>query len=45
MTPLHVARHAPLMVADLLTAGDRSYPPYLHAALAGIAQAEANDLP
>lgn len=45
VTPLDVARHAPLMVADLLTAGDRSYPPYLHAALAGIAVAEANDLP
>ncbi len=45
VTPLDVARHAPLMVADLLTAGDRSYPPYLHAALTGIAVAEANDLP
>ena len=45
VSPLDVARHAPLMVADLLTAGGRSYPPYLHAALAGIAVAEANDLP
>ncbi len=45
VSPLDVARHAPLMVADLLTTGDRSYPPYLHDALAGIAVAEANDLP
>jgi len=45
VTPLDVARHGPLMVADLLTTGDRSYPPYLHEALAGIAVAEANDLP
>ena len=45
VTPLDVARHAPLMVADLLTAGGCTFPPYLHAALAGIATAEANDLP
>jgi hypothetical protein len=45
VTPLDVARHAPLMVADLLTAGGRTFPPYLHTALAGIAVAEANDLP
>jgi hypothetical protein len=45
VSPLDVARHAPLMVADLLTAGGRTFPPYLHTALAGIAVAEANDLP
>jgi hypothetical protein len=45
VTPLAVAQHAPLVVADLLTAGDRSYRPYLDAALARIAEAEANDLP
>jgi hypothetical protein len=45
VTPLDVARHAPLVVADLLTAGDRSYRPYLDAALTRIAEAEANDLP
>jgi hypothetical protein len=45
VTPVDVARHAPLVVADLLTAGDRSYRPYLDAALTRIAEAEANDLP
>jgi hypothetical protein len=45
VSPLDVARHAPLVVADLLTAGDRSYRPYLDAALTRIAEAEANDLP
>jgi hypothetical protein len=45
VTPLDVARHAPLVVADLLTAGDRPYRPYLDAALTRIAEAEANDLP
>jgi hypothetical protein len=45
VSPLDVARHSPLMVADLLTAGGRSFPAYLHAALGGIAVAEANDLP
>jgi hypothetical protein len=45
VSPLDVARHAPLVVADLLTAGSRSYPPYLQAALDRIAVAEANDLP
>jgi hypothetical protein len=45
VSPLDVARHAPLMVADLLTAGGRTFPPYMHAALAGITVAEANDLP
>jgi hypothetical protein len=43
--PLDVARHSPLMVADLLTAGGRTFSPYLHRALDGIAVAEANDLP
>jgi hypothetical protein len=33
------------VVADLLTAGDRPYRPYLDAALTRIAEAEANDLP
>ena len=33
------------MVADLLTTGDRSYLPYLRDAVAGIAVAEANELP
>jgi hypothetical protein len=45
VTPLDVSRHAPLVVADLLTAGDLSYRPYLDAALTHIAEAEANDLP
>ena len=45
VSPLDVARHSPLMVADLLVAGGRTFPPYLHDALAGIAVAEANDLP
>jgi hypothetical protein len=45
VTPLAVARHAPLVVADLLVVGDRSYRPYLDAALTRIAEAEANDQP
>ena len=45
VTPIDVARHAPLVIADLLTAGDRSYQPYLNAALTRIAEAEANELP
>jgi len=45
VTPLDVARHAPLVVADLLRAADRTYRPLLDAALAAIAEAEANDLP
>jgi hypothetical protein len=45
VTPTDVTRHAPLVVADLLSNGHRSYRPYLDAALTRIAQAEANDLP
>jgi hypothetical protein len=33
------------VVADLLTAGGRSYRPYLDASLTRIAEAEANELP
>ncbi|MGZ4589615.1 MAG: hypothetical protein ACXV3V_13010 [Actinomycetes bacterium] len=45
VTPLDVARHAPLLVADLVSVGVRSFDPYLHAALAEIARAETVELP
>ena len=45
VTPLDVARHAPLLVADLLAARRRPLRPYLDAAFAEIARAEIVELP
>lgn len=45
VTPLDVARHAPLLVADLLAARRRPLRPYLDAAFAEIARAETVELP
>jgi hypothetical protein len=42
---LDVARHAPLLVADLLAAADRPLAGYLDAAFAEIARAEMVELP
>ncbi len=45
VTPLGVARHAPLLVADLLAARHEPFEPRLHAALGAIAVAESAELP
>jgi hypothetical protein len=45
VTPLDVARHAPLLVADLLAARHRPLRPYLDAAFAEIARAETVEMP
>jgi hypothetical protein len=45
VTPLGVAQHAPLLVADLLAAREEPFEPRLHAALAAIAVAESAELP
>jgi hypothetical protein len=42
---LDVARHAPLLVADLLTTSGSSLTGYLDAALAEIARAETVEMP
>lgn len=44
-TRLEVARHAPLIIADLLTASGRRLGPYLDAAFAEIARAETQEMP
>lgn len=43
--PPDVARHAPLLVADLLVAADRPLVPYLAAAFAEIARSETIEMP
>jgi hypothetical protein len=44
-SPAEFAWHAPLVIADLLTAGHRRLAPYLDEAFADIATAEAMELP
>lgn len=45
VTPLGVAQHAPLLVADLLAAADQPFDGRLHAALAAIALAQTTEHP
>jgi hypothetical protein len=45
VTPLGVAQHAPLLVADLLAAADQPFEPRLHSALAEIARAQTTEHP
>lgn len=45
VAPADIAHHAPLLVADLLTASGRRLAGYLDAAFADIARAELNEMP
>jgi len=45
VTPLAVAQHAPLLVADLLAVADQPFEAHLHAALAEIARAQTTEHP
>lgn len=45
VTPADLARHAPLLIAELLAAGGRRLPPYLAAAFLDIRRAELQEMP